>query len=104
LAESRQLTAQLSCHDGGARWLVAKIEQSDKIMALVWPRPPMVVSNPQTTRESTVCQPAELPSSDMASAKPMLMPAPIEAASPTLNVASVLPVAKAAATKGQSGY
>src|SRR6185503_242034 len=47
-------------------------------------------------------QAADGASSDNASAKPMLMPAPTEAASPTLNVASVFPVAKAAANKGAS--
>ena len=43
-----------------------------------------------------------LPSSDRASANPMLMPAPRPAASPTRNVCQLSCVAKAAANKGAS--
>ena len=46
--------------------------------------PPAVVISPQTRpRSSGAPRPESLPSSDSASAKPIEMPAPIEAASPT---------------------
>src|SRR5256885_200248 len=55
---------------------------------MVWPRPPKVVIRPQTApRNQGAPRPLSLPSSDNASAKPMLMPAPTEAARPTLNAA-----------------
>ena len=64
----------------------------------VWPRPPSVVIRPQTTpRIHGWPRPVRLPSSDSASAKPMLMPAPTEAASPTRKASQGLRVAKAAA-------
>jgi hypothetical protein len=47
-------------------------------------------------------RPEILPSSDATSVKPMEMPAPIEAASPTRKVDHVLWVAKAAAKIGAS--
>ena len=47
-------------------------------------------------------RPVSEPSSDNASAKPMLMPAPIEAARPTRNVCQFWWVAKAAANNGAS--
>src|SRR6266581_1587783 len=47
---------------------------------MVWPRPPKVVVRPQTApRIHGVPRPLSLPSSDNASAKPMLMPALNEA-------------------------
>src|ERR1700730_19207093 len=69
----------------------------------VCPSPPSVVINPQTTpRSQGEPLPLSLPSSERASANPMLIPAPTEAASPTLNVAIVLEVANAAANNGAS--
>jgi hypothetical protein len=54
---------------------------------MVWPRPPTVVISPQVNpRSQGEPRPVNDPSSDSASAKPMLMPAPIEAARPTRNV------------------
>ena len=67
----------------------------------MWPSPPIAVITPQTTpRTNGAPRPVSEPSSDKASAKPMEMPAPIAAASPTRNVAQVLCVAKAAANSG----
>ena len=58
---------------------------------------------PQTAPRTTGApRPVSEPSSDKASAKPIEMPAPIAAASPTRNVAQVLWVAKAAANSGAS--
>ena len=65
--------------------------------------PPAVVISPQTRpRSSGAPRPESLPSSDSASAKPIEMPAPIEAASPTTKAFHVLWVAKAAANTGAS--
>jgi hypothetical protein len=47
-------------------------------------------------------RPASEPSSDKASANPMLIPAPTDAARPTRNVGQFLCVAKAAAKSGAS--
>ena len=69
----------------------------------MWPSPPTAVITPQTApRTNGAPRPVSEPSSDNASAKPMEMPAPIAAASPTRNVAQVLWVAKAAANSGAS--
>ena len=57
--------------------------------------PPAVVISPQTRpRSSGAPRPESLPSSDSASAKPIEMPAPIEAASPTRKAFHELWVAK----------
>ena len=57
--------------------------------------PPAVVIKPQTRpRRSGAPRPESLPSSDSASAKPIEMPAPIEAASPTRKAFHELWVAK----------
>src|SRR5688572_31546505 len=65
--------------------------------------PPMVVITPHTEpRSHGVPRPVSEPSSESASAKPMEMPAPTEAAIPTRNVSQVLWVAKAAANSGAS--
>ncbi len=70
---------------------------------IVWPSPPSVVIKPQTTpRSHGVPRPLSLLSSDIASANPMLMPAPTDAARPTLKVANVFCVANAAANNGAS--
>ena len=53
-------------------------------------------------RSQGVPRPLSEPSSDSASAKPMEMPAPTEAAMPTRNVSQVWWVAKAAANSGAS--
>src|SRR5947208_1279134 len=53
-------------------------------------------------RTSGAPRPVSEPSSESASAKPMEMPAPTDAASPTRNVSHVLWVAKAAAKSGAS--
>ena len=59
--------------------------------------------SPQTSpRSSGAPRPESLPSSDKASAKPIEMPAPIEAASPTRKAFQELWVAKAAAKTGAS--
>src|SRR5262245_16657525 len=69
----------------------------------VCPRPPRAVINPQMNpRISGRPRPVRLPSSESASANPMLMPAPTVAASPTRNVSQLLAVAKAAANSGAS--
>jgi hypothetical protein len=61
----------------------------------------MAVIAPHTTpRRSGAPRPVSEPPSDSASAKPMEMPAPTEAAIPTRKVAQVLCVAKAAANSG----
>ncbi len=53
----------------------------------VWPSPPTAVMMPLAApRSQGEPRPVSEPSSDSASAKPMLMPAPMEAASPTRNV------------------
>ena len=70
---------------------------------MVWPSPPTVVIKPQMPpRRRGEPRPVSEPSSDSASAKPMLMPAPIEAARPTRKVCQLLCVAKAAANSGAS--
>src|SRR5580692_12370766 len=67
----------------------------------VWPIPPAVVINPQMPpRISGAPRPVRLPLSDNASAKPIEIPAPTEAASPTRNVSHVLLDANAAANTG----
>src|SRR5579875_2085543 len=69
----------------------------------VCPMPPSVVIRPQTApRSHGWPRPVRLPSSERASAKPMLMPAPTEAASPTAKASWVLMVAKAVAKIGAS--
>src|SRR5207247_4949124 len=63
--------------------------------------PAQAVMSPQTApRAHGLPRPVRLPSSDSASAKPMLMPAPTLAARPTRNVSQLLCVAKAAANSG----
>ena len=65
--------------------------------------PPAVVIRPQTRpRSNGAPRPESLPSSASASAKPIEMPAPIEAASPTTNAFHELWVANAAANTGAS--
>src|SRR5262245_62643728 len=65
--------------------------------------PPIAVITPHTApRTSGAPRPVSEPSSESASAKPMEMPAPTDAASPTRNVSHVLWVAKAAANSGAS--
>src|ERR1700733_9111169 len=67
----------------------------------VCPMPPAVVIRPQMApRINGAPRPVRLPLSDSASAKPIEMPAPTDAASPTRNVSQVLPDAKAAANTG----
>src|SRR5665647_1657032 len=62
-----------------------------------------VVISPHTVpRSQGVPRPLSEPSSDSASAKPMEMPAPTEAAMPTRNVSQVWWVANAAANSGAS--
>ena len=62
-----------------------------------------MVITPQTVpRSHGVPRPVSEPSSEAASAKPMEMPAPTEAAMPTRKVSQVLWVAKAAANSGAS--
>ena len=69
----------------------------------MWPIPPAVVISPQTApRSSGEPRPESLPSSASASAKPIEMPAPTEAASPTTNAFHELWVANAAANTGAS--
>src|SRR5438132_12349866 len=69
----------------------------------VWPIPPAVVISPQTApRANGRPRPVSDPSSDNASAKPMEMPAPIDAARPTRNASQLLRVANAAANTGAS--
>ena len=63
--------------------------------------PPAVVIRPQMEpRASGRPRPLNTPSSESASAKPMLTPAPIDAASPTMKASQLLAVAKAAAKTG----
>jgi hypothetical protein len=65
--------------------------------------PPTVVMRPQTVpRAQGRPRPLSTPSSDIASAKPMLMPAPTEAAMPTRKASLLVCVAKAAAKTGAS--
>src|ERR1700733_9344515 len=67
----------------------------------VWPIPPAVVISPQMPpRISGAPRPVRLPLSDSASAKPIEMPAPTDAAIPTKNACHVLPEANAAANTG----
>ena len=69
----------------------------------MWPTPPIVVMTPQTEpRSHGVPRPVSEPSSEAASAKPIEMPAPTDAAMPTRNVSQVLWVANAAANSGAS--
>src|SRR5271169_1851528 len=69
----------------------------------VWPMPPSAVIAPQTEpRSHGVPRPVRLPSSERASAKPMLMPAPSDAARPTAKASQVFLVATAAAKTGAS--
>src|ERR1700683_1823819 len=69
----------------------------------VWPMPPSVVIRPQMPpRIHGAPRPVRLPLSDSASAKPMEMPAPIEAARPTTKASHDRPVANAAANSGAS--
>src|SRR6185503_17970763 len=65
--------------------------------------PPIAVATPvMAPRKSGWPRPVIEPSSDSASARPMLMPAPSEAASPTKNALDGLPLSPAAANKGAS--
>src|SRR5271166_1841485 len=65
--------------------------------------PPSAVIAPQTEpRSHGVPRPVRLPSSDNASAKPMLIPAPSDAARPTAKASQVFFVANAAAKTGAS--
>jgi hypothetical protein len=69
----------------------------------VWPIPPRAVMAPQTNpRTQGWPLPVRLPSSDSASAKPMLIPAPSDAANPTRNASQEFRVARAAANTGAS--
>ena len=69
----------------------------------VCPIPPRAVMRPQMNpRVQGRPRPVRLPSSDNASAKPMLMPAPSDAARPTAKASQVFFVAKAAANTGAS--
>src|ERR1700719_1354245 len=64
--------------------------------------PPTVVMRPQTApRAQGRPRPLRTPSSDIASAKPMLIPAPTEAAMPTRKASLLVCVAKAAAKDGR---
>ncbi len=63
--------------------------------------PPAVVIAPQTSPRVQGCpRPLRTPSSESASAKPMVMPAPMEAAMPTRNAVQLLCEANAAANTG----
>ncbi len=63
--------------------------------------PPSVVMAPQIRPRAHGCpRPVRLPSSDSASAKPMLMPAPNDAAIPTRKASQLFFVAKAATNTG----
>src|ERR1700728_2685952 len=67
----------------------------------VWPMPPKVVIKPQTPpRIQGRPLPLRTPSSERASAKPILIPAPSEAAIPTRKAVRELWVANAAAKTG----
>src|SRR5215472_6664782 len=67
----------------------------------VCPIPPKALIAPQLNpRTQGWPRPVKLPSSDKASANPMLMPAPAEAAIPTRNASQLFCVAKAAANTG----
>src|SRR5208337_991918 len=67
----------------------------------VCPIPPAVVISPQMPPLiNGAPRPVRLPLSDSASAKPMEIPAPTEAAIPTRKVCHVLPDANAAANTG----
>ena len=69
----------------------------------MWPTPPIVVITPQTEpRSHGAPRPVSEPSSEAASAKPIEMPAPTDAAMPTRKVSQVLWVANAAANSGAS--
>ena len=69
----------------------------------VCPIPPRAVIAPQITPRTHGCpRPVRLPSSESASAKPMLMPAPADAARPTRNASLELCVANAEANTGAS--
>src|SRR6202162_6401945 len=69
----------------------------------VWPIPPRAVMTPQTNpRTQGWPRPVRLPSSDSASAKPMLIPAPSDTANPTRNASHEFRVARAAANTGAS--
>ena len=69
----------------------------------VWPSPPAAVMRPQTApRIIGWPRPLIAPSSESASAKPMLIPAPTEEARPTRKASLLLCVAKAAAKSGAS--
>src|SRR3954469_9104580 len=62
-------------------------QESGTRKGMVWPTPPSAVITPLAApRSHGEPRPLSAPSSDNASAKPMLMPAPIEAARPTRNV------------------
>jgi len=57
--------------------------------------PPSVVMAPQIRPRTQGCpRPVRLPSSDNASAKPMLIPAPSDAAIPTRNASQLFLVAR----------
>src|ERR1043166_8398604 len=65
------------------------------------PSPPTAVIMPQTVPRAHGCpRPVKLPSSDNASANPMLIPAPRLAANPTRKASQLLWVANAAANNG----
>ena len=67
------------------------------------PNPPIAVISPQMPpRSRGEPRPVSEPSSERASAKPMLIPAPMEAARPTRKVCKLFWVAKAAANSGAS--
>jgi len=72
----------------------------------VCPTPPSVVMAPHTTpRIQGWPRPVRLPSSDSASANPMLIPAPTDAAIPTRKAFQLLRVASAAAKdRGQGRH
>jgi len=67
----------------------------------VWPIPPRAVMTPQTNpRAQGWPRPVRMPSSHSASAKPMPIPAPSDAANPTRNASREFRVARAAANTG----
>src|ERR1700722_11277663 len=77
------------------------IKKSGRRNGKVWPMPPKVVIKPQTPpRIQGRPLPLRTPSSERASANPILIPAPSEAAIPTRNAIRELWVAKAAAKTG----
>ena len=83
--------------------IVVAVQKLGMRYGSVWPMPPSVVISPHTNpRVHGWPRPVRLPSSDSASANPMEIPAPTEAAMPTRNADQLSCVAKAAANSGAS--